>query len=135
MRRSEGDRILPNNRNLSRFFSYTMIGVLNTGLHWSVFFLLVSLVGTGQGPANLVAFACAVTFSFFANAKITFRSRASLGRYVGYVLFLGALAWGMGAAAEHVDLPPLVTLVAFSATSLVAGFLYSRYVIFAGADF
>nr|WP_246849375.1 GtrA family protein [Rubellimicrobium arenae] len=107
-----------------------MVGVLNTALHWSVFLALVSLGGAGQGLANLLAFVCAATFSFFVNAKFTFQSEPDLIRYLGYVGVLGALAYLLGTAAQKVVLPPLVTLAAFSAMSLVIGFLYSRFIIF-----
>jgi len=85
----------------------------------------------GQALANLLAFACAVTVSFFANARLTFQSQPSLRRYVSYVLFLGVLAWVSGAIAERAGLPALVTLIGFSAISLIVGFLYSRFIIFA----
>jgi putative flippase GtrA len=124
-----------NSKGLFQLFSYAVIGFLNTTVHWSIFLLLVAFGGMGQALANLVAFACAVTVSFFANAKITFRSQASLGRYLGYVLFLGATAWILGAGAERANLSPLVTLIGFSAISLVVGFLYSRFIIFSGERF
>ncbi|EBU6655699.1 translocase, partial [Salmonella enterica subsp. enterica serovar Typhimurium] len=55
------------------FARYFSVGVINTLLHWVVFAALVYLASTTQATANLIAFIVAVTFSFFANAKFTFK--------------------------------------------------------------
>ena len=47
-----------------------------------------------------------------------------------YAVFMGSLASAVGWAADKSGLPPLVTLVAFSAISLFCGFVYSRYIVF-----
>jgi hypothetical protein len=47
-----------------------------------------------------------------------------------YAGFMGALALGVGWAADRARLHPLVTLVGFSAVSLVCGYVYSRFVVF-----
>jgi putative flippase GtrA len=70
---------------------------------------------------NVLAFCIAVTFSFFANAKWTFKSRATSGRYLAFVLFMGIMAGLTGYLADSVGAPPIVTLLAFSGFSLVAG--------------
>lgn len=108
------------------------IGVLNTAIHWLSFAGFVWF-GLGQAMANLLAFCIAVTFSFFANARWTFESSASLSRYLMYVGFMGALALGIGWAADRAHLHPLVTLIGFSAVSLVCGYTYSRLVVFKGS--
>lgn len=106
------------------------MGVLNTSVHWLIFLALINISSVGQAIANLLAFICAVTISFFANAKITFRRQTSLRRYLTYVLFLGALAWAIGKGAERTGLPAIITLIGFSVISLVTGFLYSRFIVF-----
>lgn len=114
---------------IALFSRYATIGVLNTALHWAVFALLVAM-DFAQGPANLLAFLAAVTFSFFANARFTFAQRASLVRYLLFVAFMGAMAFGTGLLADRLGLHPVATLIGFSAFSLVAGFLFSRFVVF-----
>jgi general stress protein CsbA len=47
-----------------------------------------------------------------------------------YVFFMGAVATLIGASADRLHINPVVTLVIFSAVSLVCGFLYSKYIIF-----
>lgn len=114
---------------LNLFSRYACIGVANTLIHWAVFAGTYQIVGE-QSISNLVGFCAAVSFSFFANARLTFKARPTPGRYVAYVLFLGALSYAIGAIADASNLPPLATLVVFSGLSLVIGFLYSRYVVF-----
>ncbi|WIX33807.1 GtrA family protein [Salinicola sp. JS01] len=114
---------------LKLFSRYASVGVINTLLHWSIFALAYHWLNS-QSLSNLIAFAVAVTFSFFANARWTFRSDASARRYVAFVAFMGLLSWLVGKLADLAQSPPLVTLIGFSALSLVLGFVYSRYCVF-----
>ncbi|EMM0854497.1 GtrA family protein [Morganella morganii subsp. morganii] len=116
------------------FARYFSVGVINTLLHWVVFAALVYLASTTQATANLIAFIVAVTFSFFANAKFTFKKKATSGRYVAFVGFMGVLSYLTGFIADKVNAAPIITLVAFSAISLVLGFLYSKLFVFKGME-
>jgi len=111
-----------------------MLGIVNTAIHWSVFFALLAFFG--QGISNLAAFLVAVTFSYFANARMTFRSRASFLRYILYASGLACLAFLTGWGAGKAHLPGIVTLVVFSAISLTLGFLFARHIVFSdiGSD-
>lgn len=91
---------------------------------------MLSLIGMNQAISNLVAFCVAVTFSFFVNAKWTFKSKATTGRYVAFVIFMGAMAALTGYIADRLHAPALITLIAFSGLSLVAGFIYSKFIVF-----
>ncbi|MGL9735400.1 MAG: GtrA family protein [Symbiopectobacterium sp.] len=66
------------------FSQYVSVGVLNTGIHWSCFAALFSLIGLNQSLSNFVAFCVAVTFSFIANAKCTFKANVTTSRYAGH---------------------------------------------------
>lgn len=112
------------------FARYTSIGVINTLIHWLVFAICIYGFHTNQALANFAGFCTAVSFSFFANAWFTFESSASTRRYMMYVGFMGALSMATGWAADKCGLHPVVTLVTFSAISLVCGFFYSKYIIF-----
>ncbi|MDM3355454.1 GtrA family protein [Citrobacter sp. Cb004] len=118
---------------LKIFTRYVSIGVVNTIIHWMCFGFLLYYFEESQAISNLVAFAVAVTFSFFANAIWTFKTRATSGRYVAFVLFMGMMATFTGYLADSLGLPPVVTLVVFSAFSLTAGFLYSKFIVFRNA--
>ena len=112
------------------FSQYLSIGILNTALHWIVFLLLVIILGSSQAIANLIAFSVAVTFSFFANSKWTFKSDATLFRYFSFVIFMGIIAITCGYFADKLNLPALITLITFSVISLFFGFIYSNFFVF-----
>lgn len=111
------------------FARYASVGLVNTLIHWVVFSALYTL-GQPQSMANFAAFCCAVTFSFFANAKWTFSAQVTTIRYLLYLFFMGGMATAVGLYADRTHANPIVTLVVFSAISLVCGFIYSKYVVF-----
>jgi putative flippase GtrA len=115
---------------LKIFTRYTTVGVLNTAVHWSVFLVFFYLIGLGQAFSNFGAFCIAVTVSFFANAKYTFKEKTTSKKYLAYVSFMGALSAVIGTTSDKLNIPPLVTLVLFSIISLAVGFSYSKLIIF-----
>lgn len=118
---------------LKLFSRYVSVGVLNTAIHWVCFGILFHFFCVSQAFSNITAFCVSVTFSFFANAKWTFNSQATLGRYITFVLFMGGMAGVIGYTADKLIIPPLITLVVFSGFSLVAGFIYSKLIVFKDA--
>lgn len=95
-----------------------------------VFGILLYVFHLNQALSNLGAFCFAVTFSFFANARYTFKAKATSGRYVLYLGFMGGLSAATGWIADACELPALFTLIAFSAISLICGFFYSKLIVF-----
>ncbi|NWB27683.1 GtrA family protein [Pseudomonas gingeri] len=120
-------RALPRN-----FSTYAYIGVFNTLIHWSIFLALYSVMSVRQSIANVCAFAVAATFSFHANARYTFKRTATPIRYLSFIGFMALLSFATGWLGDWLALPGVVTLAGFSAVSLVAGYLYTRYVVFRG---
>lgn len=111
------------------FSRYATVGVLNTLIHWGTFAICFEQ-GLPQSFSNLIAFCTAVTSSFFVNAKWTFNSEATPIRYMMYVIFMGIVALMIGYYADNLKVSPVATLVFFSATSLMCGFAYSKYIVF-----
>lgn len=111
------------------FARYASVGVINTLIHWVVFTILYT-EGQTQSISNFAAFCFAVTFSFFANAKWTFSTEATTMRYLLYLIFMGGMATAIGLYADKIHANPIVTLIVFSAVSLICGFVYSRFVVF-----
>jgi len=115
---------------LKLFAKYTSIGVINTLIHWMVFAVCIYAIQTGQALGNFAGFVVAVSFSFFANARFTFKSSTTTTRYLLYVGFMGLLSAAVGWAADRTGMAPIVTLITFSAISLVCGFIYSKFIVF-----
>ncbi|OSN02829.1 translocase [Lonsdalea britannica] len=115
---------------LKLFSRYLSVGIVNTGIHWIVFAVGVYLANLDQATSNFVAFLVAVSFSFFANAKFTFKAEATSKGYLLYVGFMSIMSLAIGKASDHYQVNPIITLIEFSAISLVCGFLFSKFVIF-----
>ncbi|MEI2263871.1 GtrA family protein [Erwinia sp. CGal63] len=112
------------------FAKYMSVGIVNTLLHWISFSFFVYALSCSQSFANLLAFLIAVSFSFIANAKWTFKREATKTRYFLFVIFMGILAWLTGYIADRLHFPVIVTLITFSFISLTTGFIYSKLVVF-----
>ncbi|WP_295852329.1 GtrA family protein [uncultured Xylophilus sp.] len=83
-----------------QFAGFSLIGLVNTGIHLAVVTSLVEWARLHPALANGLAFVCANVFSFFANSRWTFRSAASLSRYLRFVtVSLAGLAIAMAASA------------------------------------
>src|SRR5690625_7519420 len=95
------------------FGRYATVGVLNTLVHWLVFVGLIGLLAMSTAWANLSAFCVAVTFSFFVNADFTFSAPATGKRYLLFVVFMGALGFGIGWLTDQDGFVPLVASVCF----------------------
>lgn len=113
-------------RNLS---IYSVIGVINTSMHWAVFYIFHEN-GFNQSYSNLSAFICAATFSFLMNAKYNFKSEINKIRYFLFLGGMGTISFSIGIIADHFMLSPLITLILFSGISFLLGFIYSKYLVF-----
>lgn len=112
------------------FARYTSVGVINTIIHWIIFYVLFCILETNQSIANFSGFVISVTFSFLVNARFTFKSTASALKYMLYFSFMGLLSLTVGGLSDWLHMPSMVTLVTFSLISLVCGFIYSKYIVF-----
>lgn len=86
---------------LKLFAKYTSIGVINTLIHWVVFAVCIYALHTGQALGNFAWFVVAVSFSFFANARFTFKSSTTTMRHMPYVWFMGSLGAAVGRAKDR----------------------------------
>ncbi|WP_411511996.1 GtrA family protein [Escherichia coli] len=100
---------------LKLFASYTSFGVLNTLIHWVVFGVCIYGLSTSQALEYLPYFLTGTNLGFYANARFTFKASTSTLRYMLYVGFMGTLSAAVGWATDGFRLPPIITLIAFSA--------------------
>lgn len=54
-------------------------------------------------------------------------------RYFAFVAFMGSMAGITGYIADVTGAPAIITLIVFSGFSLVAGFIYSKFIVFRDA--
>jgi putative flippase GtrA len=112
------------------FTKYITVGLFNTAIHWLVFAAGVYIFSLNQTTANFLAFSIAVTFSFFANAHFTFKSRPKVRGYFLFIIFMGFMSIAVGKISDYYMITPLFTLIEFSFISLVCGFFYSKFIVF-----
>ncbi len=58
-----------------KFITFGFIGVLNTGIHLTVYWIFHNQIGLDAFMSNSFAFITASTFSYFANAIFTFKPK------------------------------------------------------------
>ncbi|QBY42932.1 hypothetical protein ArsFIN_14960 [Arsenophonus nasoniae] len=119
---------------MTHFTKYFSIGIINTLIHWIIFAIIISITDIPQAYANLMAFLVSVTFSFFANAKFTFKKEATSGKYTVFTSFMGMMSYLIGCFSDKLNIHPVITILTFSAISLILGFLYSKFVVFKGIE-
>lgn len=115
---------------LRQLLSFIFIGFINTAIHWAIFFTSMVYISNSQMISNGLAFSTAVTFSFFVNAKVTFKKKASLFRYIIFVIGMLILSLSYGLIADKLALNPFIMLMLFSFSSLLIGFIYSKRIVF-----
>lgn len=111
------------------FSIYALIGALNTIIHWIVFYVFYSLYFE-QSYCNVLAFMCAASFSYIANSKYNFKIKPRKHKYVYFIIGMGIINYLIGLNSEELELSPLFTLVTSSFSSLLLGFIFSRFFIF-----
>lgn len=111
------------------FSIYTLIGVLNTTIHWIIFYVFYSL-NIEQSYCNLLSFICSASFSYIANSKYNFRIKTNKNRYVYFIISMGIITYLIGLNSDFFELSPFFTLVVSSVSSLFLGFIVSRFFIF-----
>ena len=62
---------------ITQFIKFSLVGILNTAIHFAVFYALYSFMGVYHLLASAIGFGFAVTNSYFINKHWTFKSTGS----------------------------------------------------------
>jgi len=118
---------------LKQFVKFALVGVLNTAIHYGVFYSLYEFVGLYYVLASGIGFCLAVTNSYFFNKFWTFKRRGSDVRREFVKFFIVnclTLSINLGSMAILVELfamhPPVAQLVTIGIT-LVINFLGNKF--------
>ncbi len=112
-----------------QFLRYFMVGIINTAVYWGIFYVVLHFYGL-QSAASAVAFIAAVSVSYILNSTVTFKQNPTGKKFVFFTIFMGLISVSAGFAGDTLNIPPLATLVFSSSFSLVAGFLFSKFIVF-----
>lgn len=116
--------------------SFGAIGAVNTAIDFGVFLVAYGIAGLALIPANVIAWAVAVTFSYVMNSTITFaRESGRKLRWRDYATFVASgLAGVIANTATLVILsywvPVIVAKLAAIAVSFLINFTLSHFVVF-----
>lgn len=116
--------------------SFALVGFVNTGIDFSVFWTAARTLGWPLVPANVLAWLVAVTFSYAMNSFITFGPESGrVLRWRDYLAFAASGVAGMLAStAVLLALAYIMPLVAAKLVSILASFavnfLLSHFVVF-----
>ena len=108
---------------------YGVIGVINTAVHFAVFWCAVTS-GASQAVGNALGFTVAVSVSFLLNARFTFRRTPTWRRFLRMYSSMLLVSWGFGWLGDAFELPPWVTFVVYCGINPVIGFVVTKYFVF-----
>ena len=115
--------------SFKQFFSFCIIGVFNTGIHFLLFIQIMEFV-TSQTIANFLGFVGGVIFSFFMNARFTFQKKASVGRLGKMFLVSGSLSLIFGGAGDLFSWHPYLTFLVFIIFNPIVSFVLTKKIVF-----
>ena len=123
-----------------QFATYCLIGVVNTAVSLAIIMGLMAGLDWHYMVANAAGYICGIALSFFLNRRLTFRDTALQGgaaRQAGSFFAVLAAAYGVQLAAlyamvEWWRVPEIPAQVAAILVYTAAGFLGSRFLVFAG---
>lgn len=114
---------------IREFITYGLIGILNTLIHFICFLLLLEIIKY-QTIANFFGFMAGLIFSFFMNAKFTFKQDVSLIKFVKMTLVSGGISIFFGFIGDYLSLSPYLTFSVYVLVNPIIGFLLTRFYVF-----
>lgn len=122
-----------------QFIKFGLVGVLNTALHYTVFYILYSFVGLNYLLASAIGYAAGLINSYILNRNWTFKShdidrKREFARFAWVnLLSLGVNLAALKAFVAWGGLQPEVAQVLAILFSLVANFVGNRFWTFSSA--
>ena len=116
---------LAHNHPLAELLRFGCVGVINTAIDVSVFFLCVRVIALPLVAANFSSWIVAFSFSFLVNNAWTFRRQPSDFLKLGYYLRIAAgnlVSWSV-ATGVLLYAAPLMPLFAAKLASIAVGFV------------
>jgi putative flippase GtrA len=116
--------------------SFAMVGVINTGIDFSIFWITATYLHWPLVPANVLAWILAVSFSYAMNSFTTFGPESGrVLRWRDYATFVASGIAGMVASTTTLVvlsyvLPLVLAKLLSIAVSFVVNFSLSHFVVF-----
>ena len=118
---------------LTQFIKFSLVGLLNTAIHYGIFYVTYQYMGLYHLLASTVGFCFAVTNSYIINKYWTFKTRGSKKRreFAKFVIVnLITLSINLGSMAllvERFGIDPRVAQLASIGLTLCINFLGNKF--------
>ena len=123
-----------------QFLKFSLIGILNTGIHYGIFFVLFRFAGLHYLVASTMGYCAGLINSFILNKKWTFRTKGTridiefmkfiVVNLISLLVNVGSLSYFV--SAMHI-MPELGQLFAI-AFSMTANFIGNKFWTFQTSD-
>ena len=118
---------------LKQFIKFSLVGVLNTAIHYGIFYVAYTYMGLYHLLASTLGFSFAVTNSYFINKYWTFKTRGSnvqheFAKFI--IVNLITLSINLGSMALLVELcamDPRIAQLASIGLTLSINFLGNKF--------
>lgn len=130
---------LLSNEKLMKLVRYLIIGVLTTGVSFSVFWVLCYPLNVEPNLSNIVSIICAIIFAYFTNKSFVFRSktntfRESLREAISFGLSRGFTivveVSGMFLLVTILRVDAMLSKVLISVLVIILNYVISQFFVF-----
>lgn len=118
---------------LTQFIKFSLVGLLNTAIHYGIFYVTYEYMGLYHLLASTVGFCFAVTNSYIVNKYWTFKTRGSKKRreFAKFIIVnLVTLSINLGSMAilvEQCGMDPRIAQLASIGLTLCINFLGNKF--------
>jgi len=118
---------------LTQFIKFSLVGVLNTAIHYGIFYVTYTYMGLYHLLASTLGFGFAVTNSYIVNKYWTFKTRGSKKRreFAKFIIVnLVTLSINLGSMAllvEQCGMDPRIAQLASIGLTLSINFLGNKF--------
>lgn len=125
---------------LKQFIKFSLVGLLNTAIHYGVFYVTYTYMGIYHLLASTIGFCLAVTNSYIVNRFWTFKTRGSKKRrefpkfITVNLLTLSINLGSMALLVERLAMDPRVAQLASIGLTLSINFLGNKFWTFRHKD-
>jgi len=116
-----------------QFIKFSIVGLINTGIHYTVFLLFYRIVSINYLIASVMGYCCGLLNSYLMNRKWTFNSGAvdkknEFFKFIAVnVTALGINVASLRLLVESLGIKPEISQLASIGLSLIVNFIGNKY--------
>lgn len=109
------------------FLKYCLVGLVNTFIHWIIFFIMIKIFLLNQAISNVIGFMFSIVIGYFLNSIWTFNKLVSLKKFALFFFIMGWISFLIGWLGDIWNFPSFFTLTLNTFSSLIIGFFFSKF--------